>query len=274
MPQTQEKWFCIGQSGHTADGREIKPEWLTQAAAKYNLATYTARLNVEHYRSLYPGSELSGYGDVLALKTEEDNGTVKLLAQIDPTDKMIELNQKREKIFTSMELDINFANSQEAYLVGLAITDSPASLGCSALKFTASQANPNNFLSEYCEMTEKATTTANTPTIEQTEALNTASATNLFTGLLAKMFGESKVQEATPEPVQDYGNKVKSIEDELQAAAKLFTAQAQTVSQLQTDYDQLAQKFTALTDKLEQLETNPVSGERANHSGGNHGFDY
>ena len=47
--------------------------------------------------------------------------------------------EKRQKIYTSMEVDLDFADTGEAYLVGLAVTDTPASLGTSMLQFSAQQ---------------------------------------------------------------------------------------------------------------------------------------
>ena len=139
---SKDQWFCIGTSGKTVDGRDIKPEWLEQCAEDYDPQLYGARINVEHLRSAGPGSEFAGYGDVTALKTESANGITKLFAQIDPTDKLVALNQKREKIYTSMELHTNFQEKQRAYLVGLAITDSPASVGTSALQFNTDANSP------------------------------------------------------------------------------------------------------------------------------------
>lgn len=81
------------------------------------------------------------YGDVVGLKTEENaEGKLQLLAQIDPTDDLIKLNKERQKIYTSIECDPNFADTGEAYLVGLAVTDNPASLGTEMLVFSAVQA--------------------------------------------------------------------------------------------------------------------------------------
>lgn len=59
MPQPQntpitfskDQW-CIGTSGKTVDGRDIKPEWLEQAAEDYNPELYGARINVEHLRNI------------------------------------------------------------------------------------------------------------------------------------------------------------------------------------------------------------------------------
>lgn len=40
-----------------------------------------------------------------------------------------------QKVYTSMEIRPNFANSGKCYLVGLAVTDDPASLGTEYLEF-------------------------------------------------------------------------------------------------------------------------------------------
>jgi len=46
------------------------------------------------------------------------------------------MNKENQKVFTSIEMDANFAGSGQAYLVGLAVTDSPASLGTEMLTFS------------------------------------------------------------------------------------------------------------------------------------------
>lgn len=60
-----------------------------------------------------------------------------LFAQISPTNDLIELNKKRQKIYSSLEVRGDFAATGKAYLVGLAVTDSPASLGTEVLEFAA-----------------------------------------------------------------------------------------------------------------------------------------
>ena len=90
---------------------------------------------------------------MVGLKTEENaEGKLQLLAQIDPTDDLIKLNKDRQKIYTSIECDPNFADTGEAYLVGLAVTDNPASLGTEMLVFSAgASANPLNNRKEKAE---------------------------------------------------------------------------------------------------------------------------
>ncbi|MDU4897218.1 MAG: GPO family capsid scaffolding protein, partial [Haemophilus parainfluenzae] len=150
------KWFVVATEGATTDGRTINRTWIEQMAANYDPKKYGARINLEHIKWRYmwndePHSKC--YGDVVGLKTEENaEGKLQLLAQIDPTDDLIKLNKERQKIYTSIECDPNFADTGEAYLVGLAVTDNPASLGTEMLVFSAgASANPLNNRKEKAE---------------------------------------------------------------------------------------------------------------------------
>lgn len=150
------KWFVVATEGATTDGRTINRTWIEQMAANYDPKKYGARVNLEHIKWRYmwnddPHSKC--YGDVVGLKTEENaEGKLQLLAQIDPTDDLIKLNKERQKIYTSIECDPNFADTGEAYLVGLAVTDNPASLGTEMLVFSAgASANPLNNRKEKAE---------------------------------------------------------------------------------------------------------------------------
>ncbi|OTN41833.1 MULTISPECIES: GPO family capsid scaffolding protein [Acinetobacter calcoaceticus/baumannii complex] len=137
----KSKWFRVAVAGDTTDGREIQSEWIIQMAQTYNLNTYGARINLEHIKGVSPDGIFGAYGDVIALKSEKVtiNGEQKdaLFAQIQPNENLIALNQKNQKIYTSIEVDENFAKTGQAYLVGLAVTDSPASLGTEMLSFAA-----------------------------------------------------------------------------------------------------------------------------------------
>ena len=147
---TQSKFFRVAVEGATTDGRTILREWIQQMAASYNTTTYGARVNMEHIRGYAPApaSPFGAYGDVLALQAKEiEEGPLKgklaLYAQISPTNDLVNLTKARQKIYSSIEIDPSFADTKEAYLVGLAVTDSPASLGTEMLTF-ASQ-NPAVF---------------------------------------------------------------------------------------------------------------------------------
>lgn len=136
------KRFRIGVEGATSDGREISRDWLVQMAASYDPAFYTAQINLEHIKAYDPTSTFNRYGTVAALTAEEITdgqlkGKMALYADILPTDALVELVKKGQKIFTSMEVSPQFADTGKAYLSGLAATDDPASLGTEMLAFSA-----------------------------------------------------------------------------------------------------------------------------------------
>lgn len=163
MPK-KSKWFVVATEGATTDGRKISGEWLSQIAQNYDPKKYGARINLEHikFRMMWQDEPHSlCYGDVLAVKTEENqDGKLQLLAQIEPTEELIKLVKAKQKVYTSVEIDLNFADTGEAYLVGLAVTDNPASLGTEYLNFcagaknsplTAHKQKPENLISEAIE---------------------------------------------------------------------------------------------------------------------------
>lgn len=139
----KSKFFRVAVEGATVDGRVIQREWLEQMAASYDPATYTARINCEHIAGYSPDRPFNAYGSVLSLKTEEIELTINgekktllaLYAEIDANDQLVEINKAGQKLFTSCEIHPDFAGEGKAYLVGLAVTDMPASLGTEALKF-------------------------------------------------------------------------------------------------------------------------------------------
>lgn len=137
----KSKWFVVATEGATTDGRKISREWLSQITQNYDPKKYGARVNLEHFRWRYfdpTDAHSFSYGDVLAVKTEENaDGKLQLLAQIEPTEALVKLVKEKQKVYTSVEIDLNFADTGEAYLVGLAVTDTPASLGTEYLKFCA-----------------------------------------------------------------------------------------------------------------------------------------
>ncbi len=146
MPKVS-KFFRVAVEGATADGRTIERQQLVEMAASYNRETYAARVNMEHIRGITADPPFRALGDVIALKTEEvtlniagkDEKRLALFAQIEPTDDLLKINAAKQKLFSSIEINPNFAATGKAYLMGLAVTDSPASLGTEMLQFVAGQ---------------------------------------------------------------------------------------------------------------------------------------
>lgn len=160
---SKSKKFCIATEGATTDGRHIERADLLAMAKNYDPKLYGARINMEHVKGLLPDGPFKRYGDVLELSTEEGkDGKLRLYAVIDPTEDLIALSKTRQKVYSSMEINPDFADTGAPYLQGLAITDDPASLGTEMLLFSATaKANPlasrklepENLFSEAVEFT-------------------------------------------------------------------------------------------------------------------------
>ena len=156
---TTRKKFKVMTSGTTVDGRNVTRAQLHAMAAAYNPAVYGARVNIEHYLSPFPDSVFSAMGDVVSLSAEDINegplaGEAHLFAEIEPAQRMKDMIADGKKIYSSMEMHPNFPLTKGPYLIGLAMTDTPASLGTDKLKFTAEKrAEIMRFSSQDAEVT-------------------------------------------------------------------------------------------------------------------------
>lgn len=130
MAKLTTDFVRIGRSGKAIDGRDIDPQWLRDMAEGYDPSVYTAMIWPDHLR-------MTNFGKALELKTEEADGVVTLLARLEPNANYLLDNRYGQHLFFSMEVAQNFAGTGKAYLIGLGVTDSPASLGTDELRFSA-----------------------------------------------------------------------------------------------------------------------------------------
>ncbi|WP_349929161.1 GPO family capsid scaffolding protein [Acinetobacter sp. A1-4-2] len=247
----KSKWFRIAVAGDTTDGREIQADWIIQMAQNYNPDTYGARINIEHFRSVFPDGIFGAYGDVLALKTEKVtiDGEEKdaLFAQIEPTQSLIELNKKKQKVYTSIEVDENFANKGSAYLIGLAVTDSPASLGTEMLQFAAgAKVNP---LADKKQRPENLFTAAQEVTLEFEEVKESQSYSAGLLDKVKKLF--SKQEQTEKKSAESFSEQEQAIVEIAQETAN----QGQAVSKLETDFNNLNTAHEQLQNDFNELKT-------------------
>ncbi|MET0376895.1 MAG: GPO family capsid scaffolding protein [Rhizorhabdus sp.] len=199
------KFFRVAVEGATTDGRVIERGWIEDMAAGYNPETYTARINCEHIAGYSPQPPFNAYGTVLAVKAEEItlqlNGKpekrLALFAQFDVNDQLVEINRAGQKLFTSIEVTPNFAATGKAGLVGLAVTDNPASLGTEMLAFSAAKpmiatfkTKPDSLISESVELTLEL---EDAPADDGSKGAFAA-----LTGLLQKLTGSAPTPPVTP----------------------------------------------------------------------------
>lgn len=246
----RSKFFRVAVEGATTDGRVIERQHITDMAASYDPQLYGARIWVEHMRSLMPDGPFKAFGDVLAVKSEEvEIGGVKklaLFAQIEPTDALVAMvNNDKQKLYTSIEIAPKFADTGRAYLQGLAVTDTPASLGTEMLAFAAQhpESNPLAHRKQAPEnlFTAMEETEITFDEVEQPAARPSKMAILLSgLGLLAK-------PEPEPAPKDDPAADLGKFADQLLAT---FTAQEERIEQLSAKNDELTAKVKALGDQV------------------------
>lgn len=248
-------WFRVAVEGATTDGRTISRDWIKQMAENFDPAKYGARVWMEHMRGLFHDGPFAALGDVTAAKSEEQDGKLGLYVQLDPTDRLKQMNKERQKVYTSIEVDPDFAGSGEAYLVGLAVTDSPASLGTEMLQFSAQQGSasplagrkqkPDNVFSAAVETAlDFSAPPSDSPPAEPSLLEKVK---GLFTKHDAKTSaGFSAFRTELEQTLELFVQKHLEMEDQLSKRAD-----ATAFAELKTAHDELKTRFEALYTKLD-----------------------
>ncbi|CAB5597838.1 TPA: GPO family capsid scaffolding protein [Pseudomonas aeruginosa] len=251
----RSKWTRIAVEGATTDGRKIERTWIEQMAAQYSPNTYGARINCEHIKWAWPGGEFGAYGDVVALKAEEVeiNGDKKLalLAQLEPNDALLALNKAGQKIYTSIEVQPEFADTGKAYLVGLAITDTPASLGTEALSFSAQHGT----LASRKKAKDNLFTAAEEVVIEFEEVTEPENkALGLFNRVMEAL-GKSKDKSVKDDAqFSELSQAVEALANHAMEQGEAFATERTALSTLKTAHEKLAGEFADLVKRLGETE--------------------
>lgn len=125
------QFLTVATAGPTIDGRTIEEQDLIDITETYDPSEYTALIDWEHFKSM------NYLGSVEAVQLGKDGkGRVTLEAQLAPTEYAIRMNKSGDAQFTSIEIQPNYANTGKTALTGLALTNSPASLGTNRLQFS------------------------------------------------------------------------------------------------------------------------------------------
>ncbi len=264
------KFFRVAREGKTVDRREITAQHIDEMAESYSANIYSARVWLEHFRGLFPDSPFKALGDVLALKADTDEtGKRVLLAAISPTAELVKMNQERQKIFTSIELDPNFSDTGKAYLTGLAVTDSPASTGTEALAFNVCKNNPDSLFSTFAESQLNFHDSSSDDDVDGVEEPTPSSSSPSFLDTIKNMFkkqnedfaGESKVFKEALKDVQ------KAAEFGFSELQKSHEEKNQTIAELKQNVTDLESQFAELKAALDETPAENHS-ERPTSTGG------
>lgn len=272
MAKQQSKFFRVAVEGATSDGRVIDRDWLEQIAKNYDPAVYGARVNVEHIRGYSPNSDFRAFGDVTAVRIQQDDigGKKKaaLYAQIVPTAELIELTKRKQKIYTSIEVRPSFADTNEAYLTGLAVTDNPASLGTEVLAFAAGNRAASPFAGRkdhpddlFVAAVEASLEFEAAP--DEDGAGIVAKFRSSITAALAKLTGKAVTDDARFAAVSEGFTQIGDhFAAHVEANDKKHGDTATAVEKLNTAVDELQKKYAA-------LDTTEADPRRPLATGGN-----
>lgn len=265
---SKSKFFRVATEGATTDGRTIERSSIQQMADSFDPAVYGARIWMEHIRSAYADGPFKAYGDVVAVKAEEvdsDSGKkLALFAQIEPTPELIAMTKARQKIYTSIEINPKFADTNQAYLVGLGITDSPASLGTEMLTFAAKtpggnplasrKVNPDNLFSAAVEVNLEFEDTSD----PETKSLS-ATVKNMLKRFSAKKTGDDARFADVTEAVEALMTHVGERDDR-------FSKVEEKVTALEVELKSSKEAFQAFKDQMDTEEN--AQGKRPPATGG------
>ncbi|MDE4732141.1 GPO family capsid scaffolding protein [Providencia rettgeri] len=248
--------LCV--EGATTDGRKVQRQWLADIAKNYDPSVYGARINMEHLNYEW----MPRFGDVESVYTEEISegvlkGKLALYGILSPTDSLIEMNRKRQKVYTSLEINPNFADMNSAYLVGLAVTDNPASLGTSMLEFSAGADKTATF-SERKQDKDNVFTAAEETVIEFTEEENKPEKPSLKDRIMAKFSRERQRNDV----------ELNDIHQAVELCAEEQTETAQKLTRLETQVKALSgikKENETLRSELDQLKKDLSQQDNQQH---------
>ena len=271
-------FICIATSGYTVDGRQITKQELHEMADSYDPEYYTANLWPEHRRWF-------NMGQVVEVKAEEnEKGETELFAVIAPNQELIEQNRAGQYLFTSIEIAPNFRNSGKAYLSGLGVTDSPASVGTTKLNFFNTEQKDSVFsdfikvdfsvkedieedkalrtlanafrklFSHSAQTAEEKTNPENNKNKEETTMTNEqfSQLIGALNGLGTKIDSHFSAQ-TKPEGVPQEPEEPKDGE----------TVTAEQFKKLQDDFNALSEKFNALNKEVTPIPSGEPAGNGA-----------
>lgn len=268
----QTGWVIAATEGATVDGRTITKQWIEDMAEQYSTDEYTAMIWPEHFRSSWGPFEGKNWGSVDEVKKATTGGKLRLYVKLTANDYLLEANKDGQKLFMSIEPNIDYKGTGKAYLQGIAVTDSPASTGTTRLKFSAGEnqhdheysqleeLQQSDFITEQAKPTDKGLfallrdyftqpNAATSPTEE--EPMNKEQ----FDALIGKFdtFG-AKLTELESK-VETFGKKPDEATTEPETTTTTVIEETEATGVTAEQFSALTDTLTGLTEKLGAMET-------------------
>ncbi|QXT36830.1 GPO family capsid scaffolding protein [Sphingomonas sanguinis] len=261
---TKSKFFRAFVEGNTiSDGRTITAAMIDEIVATFNRDTYSPRINVEHIAGYSPEPPFNGYGDVYAVKAQDDDITVAgktekrraLYVQVDANDQLLNLAATDQKPYPSVELTPSYAGCGKTGIVGLAFTDNPASIATQRLQFSRSA--PGTFHAHGAEAVALEFDAAPIDVTKPDGAI-----ANFFNTLASK-FGrpveEKPKEEPKPKPQPANDNAFDAGNFATEVGKTVAQSIAAAMKPVTDAHAKLAEDFSALQAKLEKAPVDTFS---------------
>lgn len=276
-------WICIATEGYAIDGRAITRETIQQAADNYDTSVYTAMIWPYHPMESFDERQYwtPNLGIVSELTTKKEAGRLRLMAKLEPNQILLNLNEAGQKLFTSCEFMGDYANTGQTYLLGLAATDIPASLGTGRINLSESIQNVSAPQKQYTALSNiemfslgRLTPAAgNSSTDDESNPMNKEIANKLLASILnltakvdTQQNPQAQVQQpaaATQQPAtQDFSahaNNVAELTEKLSVATDALAANPEAATARQS-YTAAA---TALQTAISTFAVQPQDAEAA-----------
>lgn len=243
----QTGWVIAAKEGATVDGRTITKQWIEDMAETYSIDEYTAVIWPEHFRSSWGPFEGKNWGTVDAVKAAKKGGKLCLFVKLTANSYLLDANKDGQKLFMSIEPNLDFAGSGKCYLQGLAVTDSPASTGTTKLKFSIGENEVQHDYSEL-EMLQHSDFIFTTPHITPNQE---QAAKSLFTQLI-NLFSTSQAAEVES-----------NIAEENTMNKEQHDALMGKFGEITTKIDGIKTKFSDLETKVEKFKVAAPAEEQA-----------
>ena len=237
----QTGWVIAATEGATVDGRTITKQWIEDMAAQYSVDEYTAMIWPEHFRSSWGPFEGKNWGIVDEVKASTKDGKLRLYVKLTANDYLLAANQEGQKLFMSIEPNIDYKGTGKAYLSGIAVTDSPASTGTTRLKFSAGD---NHHDHEYSQLEE----------LQQSDFI-TEQATPTEQGLFAMLRNYFNKPNAATDPTEEDPMKTEQFE----ALMGKFETFDTKLTELETKVDTFGKKPEATGTEKTEIDTTTVT---------------
>lgn len=273
----KSKFFRVFVEGATAsDGRKIEAAWIDQIVGNFNRTTYQPRINCEHIKGFSPEPPFNAYGDVAEVRAQTDELVVDgksrkvraLYAALEPNEQLLAINKKGQKIFTSVEISPNFAGTGKFGLVGLAVTDNPASLGTEALTFSglkpmfdARKAAPENLFTVAEEAKIEIEDAPAVPPADGSASFFAAALAAFTNAIKGQQPASEEKPKDPPQPANDnaaFSALVQGMEKLTQGVSAMQTSFSAELGKLRTDHEALKTQLSTTDDKKEKRP--PASG--------------